>query len=131
MLTGHKDTDKLVLENMDDKTLMNSMVSNKSLLKIGEGIFKERLKNNYPYLYEKKPFLESYRSYYLRMMYYLGKLREIFGVDYIPVPSFDPEGVYRGFKNVFTDDGKLTENFAKYHVQYLIPYYAELGDEEK
>jgi hypothetical protein len=62
MITNQRDTDRLVLQNMDDRTLLNAMKANKSLFKMGEDIFKERLKTRYPFLYARKPFLESYRT---------------------------------------------------------------------
>jgi hypothetical protein len=128
MITSQRDTDKLVLQNMDDRTLMNTMKANKSLLKMGEDIFKERLRKAYPLLYTKKPFLESYRNYYLKMMYYLGKLKEEFNVDYIPAPSFDPEALYRGFSM----NKKLYSNKSKIPIlEHLIPFYTEIGDEGK
>lgn len=132
MLTGNKDTDKLVLERMDDKTLINTMATNPALLRIGEVVFRDRLRNNYPYLFQKKPVFENYRRYYLRMMYYIFKLKEDFNIDYVPVPSFDPEGLYRGLSLTFkTKSGKLIKHtFDRDHKKYLIPYYAELGNED-
>lgn len=127
MITSQRDTDKLVLEKMDDRTLMDTMKANKSLLRMGEEIFRERLKNAYPLLYVKKPFLESYRNYYLKMMYYLGKLKEEFIVDYIPAASFDPEALYRGF-NI---ERKVFLKNRREFLEKLLPFYAEIGDEKK
>lgn len=125
MITGNRDTDTHLFRLMDDETLITVMSTNKELLRKGEEIFKERLRDNYPYLYKKKPYLETYKNYYLKMMYYIGKLKEEFDVDYIPVASFDPEGVYRGFSL------KKAGVYFKNMNIYLIPYYAELKDEEK
>lgn len=131
MITGHKDADTYLLKSMDDRTLMKTLLSleNTEILAKGEDIFKERLRNNYPYLYEKKPFLETYRNYYLKMMYYIGKLKEEFNIDYVPVLSFNPEGVYRGFKLRKEEEAEYFSNYDIIH--FMAPYYAELGDEKK
>ena len=133
-ITSLKDTDRVlintVLEAKNDKDLLNLLATNKSLLRLGEEVLKQRMYKTYPILASRKPFFENWRSYYLKTVYYINKLKEEFNVDYIPTPSFDPEGFYNGlhFMKV-SDDNYSTRsiNHAKY--RYMIFCLAEYGDE--
>src|SRR5581483_6761477 len=93
--TNVKDVDRLILDAADDETLLNILQMNKNFVRLGEEAFKRRMFKYYPYLAAKKPFLEPWGKYYLSNVYYINKLKEEFGLDYYPVPSFYPEGIYR------------------------------------
>lgn len=122
--TQLKDTDRLILLEVDDRTLLEILKVNKNLLSLGEETFKKRMELRYPVLAKLKPSSDKWAKYYLDMVYYINKLKEDYGIDYIPVSSFDPLEYY-----FFKTNGKLfyaaTENV---HISEIL---AELGDEKR
>jgi hypothetical protein len=92
--TQLKDTDRLILEAVDDRTLLDVLKVNRNLLILGEDAFKKRMQLKYPVLVKSKPYGKKWTKYYLDMIYYINKLKEDYNIDYIPVSSFDPAGYY-------------------------------------
>jgi len=125
--TNVKDVDRLILDAADDKTLLNILLMNKNLVKLGEEAFKRRMLKYYPYLAKKKPESISWSKYYLSNVYYINKLKEEFDLDYYPVPTFYPEGVYRLLSYIkHYEEGRIN-NFK----DILIRDFAiEMGDEK-
>lgn len=136
-LSGLRDTDRLILSAVpDDETLLNLMKTNKFLLKEGERIFENRMKNAYPMLASKKPPLEKWSRYYLRNMYYINLIKEKYDIPYIPVNSFVPQQIWESLENDMAKHNHLEEARVMkwiliYRRKLLLKLYAELGDLEK
>ncbi|GAG85778.1 unnamed protein product [marine sediment metagenome] len=87
MLTRYKDVDLYeILMNLDDESLLNFCKSavkqeyEKSLC-ADETFWKLRMKNYYPSYYHLNN--QSWKDFYLKMVYYLSKLEELSGIPYI------------------------------------------------
>ena len=122
-LSGLRDTDRLILAAMDDRSLLEMMKTNKKFFREGELAFEKRMKQRYPELAKKKEDGERWSQFYLQNVYFLNKLKEEFNIDYVPVPFFNPEALYRVRKldNTYNYDTNI----------YLSQCYAELGDKTK
>ena len=135
-ITSLKDTDRVlintVLEAKNDKDLLNLLATNKSLLRLGEEVLKQRMLSKYPVLADKKPFFENWRSYYLKTVYYINKLKEEFNIDYIPTPAFDPEGFYNGLHYMAANNQDYPEESIENEKNiYILNCLAEYGDEKR
>lgn len=136
-ITGIRDVDRLIMQVTDDASLLQMMKSNKYLLREGEKIFEARMKVSYPILANRKPFFEKWSKYYLSNIYFLNSLKEQYGIEYIPVISFDPAALYRVARvdNKDKTSGGSPESprpSGSYRTAvYLAQCYAELGDKEK
>lgn len=133
MITKIRDTDRVLintlLESKNYKDILSLLSTNKYLLRLGEETLKQRMFSTHPVLAKRKPFFENWRSYYLKTLHNINKLKEEFNIDYIPTPSFDPEGFYHGLYvmkiNKFTPS-YFNENKFRYMANYL----SEYGDEK-
>ena len=125
--TQLKDTDRLILDAADDRTLLEILKVNRNLLILGEDAFKKRIQRSYPVLAKLKPYGMKWAKYYLDMVYYISKLKEEYDIDYIPVSSFDPAGYY-----VSKQIQKNIHNYLNIlrHAKHTAEIFAELGDEK-
>ncbi|GAG91534.1 unnamed protein product, partial [marine sediment metagenome] len=53
----------------------------------------------YPLLIPLKKGNESWKHFYVKMVYYISKLKEKFGIPYIPTKGYDPEEFYKMYVN--------------------------------
>ena len=56
------------------------------------------MRRKYPLLIKFKKPDENYKNLYLRMITYIAKLQEEFGIPYIHLPDLDPMRFYNKFK---------------------------------
>ena len=92
-----KDVYEYLTNFADDKTILNMLSVNKKFN--DEQFFKRVMGRKYPLLLKYKGAErsnETYKEFFIRLVYYLSKLDEEFGIPYIAVPDFDPEGFYLG-----------------------------------
>ena len=76
----------------EDRTILNMLRVNRHFY---DGQFFERLfSKRYPLLKQFKSEKQSWKEFYLLMTQYIYLLQEA-GMDYIPVPNFNPETVYK------------------------------------
>lgn len=96
-ITGYKDTDLLVLEILDDKSLFSVMQTNKAYSELPDSFFEKRTKQKYPYLAVYKPEYQTWKYFYIHNSYYIGKLKEEYDLDYVsfPGPNCKPEKIYK------------------------------------
>lgn len=126
--TQLKDTDRLILDATDDRTLLEILKVNRNLLILGEDSFKKRIQRSYPVLAKLKPYGIKWAKYYLDMVYYISKLKEDYDIDYIPVSSFDPASYYiskKNERNIAKDLNLLRDS------SHMAEILAELGDETR
>ena len=101
-LTKNKDVDKLILSNLDDKSLLNFCKIKNQYVQVlcqDENFWINRINSKYPYLKEHKLQNQTWRQFFIRMTYYIAKLEEEFGIPYIPAKGYDPEWFYIQWKN--------------------------------
>lgn len=112
--TDVKDVDHLISEAADDETLLKLLQVNRNLLTVGEKAFRDRMMKRYPVLASLKdnkdinPEDITWAKYYLKMTYYINKLKEKYNIDYIDVSSFEPAGFLKmlDFKPDFVEYSK-------------------------
>jgi hypothetical protein len=67
-----KDTDRFILEKLDDRDLLNAILSNKYFYSLtNEDFWKKRLMDRYPSTLEYKKEGETWKQYYLKVVYYI------------------------------------------------------------
>ena len=75
------DVYEYLANHADDKTILNMLSVNK---KFNDNIFFERIMTRkYPLLIQFKNDGETLKQFYVRMVHYLSKLEEEFGIPYI------------------------------------------------
>jgi len=83
MFTGNKDVDKMILENIpDEKSFLSLCLTNKYLYNLcDEDMFRKRIMRKYKaaLFYHKN---ESYKKFYLKLMYFIDKLKEEYNFDF-------------------------------------------------
>src|SRR5665647_110319 len=81
--TGHKDTDRLVLLNLNGKDLLSFCSSTAYLNNLcDEQLFQNRIINTPLEKVKLKYPNLNYRNFYAIMMYYIGLLQEIYNYKY-------------------------------------------------
>lgn len=134
MITKIRDTDRVLINALLDsknyKDLLSLLSTTKYLLRLGEETLKQRMFSTHPVLANRKPFFENWRSYYLKVLHNINKLKEEFNINYIPTPSFIPEDFYHGLYimklNIFQPwIFKIEKD------NYIANYLSEYGDKEK
>ena len=83
-LTGLKDVDREVLKHLDDEDLLKVCVIDKRFWNhvCDENFFKRRLEHKYSGVQKYKKEKETWRNFYLRLMYYISKMKEEFKFIY-------------------------------------------------
>jgi hypothetical protein len=91
-LTGNKDADRKILEILNDKDLFESMLVNKYIYSlIDENFWRNRMISNFPSTFEFKSENETWKNYYLKVVYYIDKLKRDFKFNFI---KGDPKKYY-------------------------------------
>lgn len=114
-ITRGRDTDFYLLQSLDDEKLLKILSLNKEFLKLGSKFFEKRLKEKYPLLVKFKPMKMNFTKYYLSQVYYIAKLKEDYGIDYVPAPTLNPKIYYYQM-----------EKYSDFGAQYS--YIGETGD---
>ena len=126
-LRDRKDIYLSIAKNADDRTILNMLSVNK---KFSDSLFFEQVfKVKYPYLIRFKPKDQSWKQFYLKMIFYLEELKKR-GIPYIPSEHYDVKKYY----NIITDYEVLNaleglpveENHLP--IFYLFPYAAQNND---
>jgi hypothetical protein len=89
---------QIALES-DWQTIKNMIIANNSE-KFNETFFKLLLQKRYPLLLKYKPEYETYKKYFLKVIYALAKLSEDFEFPYIPNKNFNPIEFYKTYKGL-------------------------------
>ena len=90
-----KDAYEYLLNFADDRDVLNMLSVNKKFR--DEKLFERIMKRRYPLLLKFKPSGESYKSFFIEMVYYISKLQEDFGIPYIPFRKFNPKMFYYSY----------------------------------
>lgn len=97
-ILGIKDLDRHLAKYVDDKDVLNMIVNKKYLELFDEQFFYNLLLLKYPLLIRFKKENETWKNFYIQMVYYLAKLKEEFDFPYIPAINYNPKSVYKHFK---------------------------------
>tara|TARA_R110001599_G_scaffold77421_3_gene211285 strand:- start:122 stop:922 length:801 start_codon:yes stop_codon:yes gene_type:complete len=90
-----KDVYEYLTNFADDKTILNMLSVNKKFN--DEQFFKRVLQRKYPLLLRFKGdeiSNETYKQFFIRMVYYISKLEEEFSIPYIPHKNYNPESFF-------------------------------------
>ena len=118
MLSGHRDTDIIVLSKLDDKDLFSACLTSKYENKLcNETFFYNRFLTRYPKTMKFKPENLSWRKYYLNTISYIDKLNKKFNFKYIDTSLFSPEDYYYRNENI----AKYFDEIANYEYEGRIP----------
>lgn len=96
-MSGNLDADRLILLELNDRDLINTCNTNRYFRNqvCNELFFLKRLINKYPDTLINKPKNTTYKNWYLKIVFYVAKLKEQFDYDYI---GGNPEVQYEIFK---------------------------------
>lgn len=92
-----KDVYLYITDFADDKTILNMLSVNKKFK--DEKFFELVINKRYPLLIKFKRVDETWKKFYVRMIYYIALLEEKYGIPYIPTQGYNPEDFYRHSKN--------------------------------
>lgn len=116
MFSASKDTDFLIMEKMDDVSLLNFCKLNHHTIKLCDNdlFWEKRTKRNFEKLYRTKTQGESWKEFYLNILYYIYKLQEDFKYEYDYEDDDDyydddetPKATYNKLKASVNDKVKL------------------------
>jgi ankyrin repeat protein len=84
MLTGNKDTDREVLRHLDDRDLLKVCHVSKNLWNkvCDDDFLRRRLTEKYPGIEKYKKEGESWKDFFLKALFYIGKMKEEFKFEY-------------------------------------------------
>ena len=109
MERSFKQFDKVALlalaRNMDDKTLLTFCKTDKyfnSKICNNDSFWENRINEKYPFLVSFKTKEETWKNFYLEMIFYINKLKEEFGIPYIPTKDYNPRRFY--YENKYRGD---------------------------
>ena len=82
-----------LISSADDETVIQMLNANVNF-RPDDSFFERLMSRKYPLLTQYKA--GTWKQTYLKMIYYIAKLEEEFGIPYIPVEDFNPEKFYKG-----------------------------------
>ena len=99
--TGHKDTDREILMELNDRDLLVACSANKYFLNnVCDEKFLKRRFSKYPGIEDYKKDDESWRAFFLNTIYYIAKLKEDFNYNYM---FGNPQAQYEAFTRAKLD----------------------------
>lgn len=97
MFSKNKDADRIILQHLDDRDLLQLILVNKYAYSLtDENFWRNRLMLKYPSTVEFRRD-ESWKEYYLSVVYYIDKLKNKYNYIYV---KRDPKYIYDVFKNI-------------------------------
>lgn len=94
-LQDRKDVYLSIAKNADDRTILNMLCVNKKFS--DPEFFKQVFQTKYPFLIKFKKEEESWKEFYVKMIFYISKIEER-GFPYIPSENYDPRVYYEVFR---------------------------------
>ena len=92
-----KDTYEHILNFADDREIIIMLSLNKKFN--DEKLFERVMKKRYPFLLRYRKENETWKELYVRMVFYISRLKELFHIPYINVQDYNPETFYQNYKN--------------------------------
>ncbi len=87
----NKDADRIILEQLDDRDLLQLMIVNKYVYNLAdENFWRNRLMSKYPSSSEFKRD-QTWKEYYLSVVYYIDRLKNKYNYSYM---KGDPKEIY-------------------------------------
>lgn len=97
---------------VDDETLLNMMKTSKIHFdKFDDKFFLSYLQKHYPNLISYKPLTESYKKYYLSVIYSIAKLKEKYNFIYSPDKNYDVVTVFKNVERIQKSLPLFVENY--------------------
>ena len=117
-ITGHKDTDRLVFLQLDDKDLLRSCQVNSYTNKLcDDSFFLNRILKKYPSWFNSNIYKQKWRKFYLNQLIYIDKLNK-FGFTYSD-KSLGSAEEYYDILNYDLSLGKINEAIEKSYIDLL------------
>ena len=83
-ISGLKDIDREILKHVDDKELLQICTLNlKTWNEVCDDNFLRRRLGKYPGIAKYKQYKETWKRFFLRIMYYINKMREDYNFEYV------------------------------------------------
>ena len=92
-----KDTYEYILNFADDRDIINMLSSNRKFR--DDKLFERVMKKRYPIILRFKDENMNWTNFYIQTIFYLSKLKEDFGLPYLPTLDFNPELVYNALSS--------------------------------
>jgi len=92
-----KDVYEYLTNFADDRTVLEMLSVNKQFN--NPTLFERIIDRKYPLLKHLKRENESWRHFYVRMIHYIAKLKEDYGIPYIPTKGYNPEWLYKQWRH--------------------------------
>ena len=125
MLSGLKDVDREILKYVDDKELLKiCSIDRKTWNEICDDNFLKRRLARYPDIEKFKKEDESYKQFFLRVIYYTSKMREEFEFEY---KDDDFIHQYKLLKEYQNDSSKLLWHVSKHGYLDLVKHIVKKG----
>ncbi len=100
----NKDADRIILEQLDDRDLLQLMIVNKYVYNLAdENFWRNRLMSKYPGAVEYKK--GSWKEYYLSVVYYVDLIKRYYNYSYL---KGDPKEIYNIFKDTETSGTRVS-----------------------
>ena len=114
MFSTNKDANRIILQNLDDSDLFHTLLVNKYANFLGnEDFFRNRLITKYPSTAIYKPTEQSWKKYYLSVIYYIDKMKTEYDFEFT---IGDPKVYYKLLRKNFKTNKrtvKIKENLIK------------------
>ena len=126
----NKDLILYVANLSDDRAVLN-LLSVSKRFRIPEN-FKRIFQQRYPLIMRFKPEELSWIQFYIEVIYFLGKLKEEFNIDYLPTYDFNPKDVYRFVIKELQQYPETTKRRIDYYTKHTKGYhvlYSSNGEE--
>ena len=91
-----KDAYEHILNFADDREIIIMLSMNKKFN--DEKLFERVMKKRYPFLVRYRKENETWKELYVRMVFYISRLKELFYIPYINVEGYNPETFYQNYK---------------------------------
>ena len=122
-----KDIYEYITNFADDETIINLLSTNTQLR--DNTLFERIMRRRYPLLIRYKKLNEDWINLYLRMAHYILKLKEEFGLDYVPSSKLDPQFFYYSLIIHPEKAGQKRKVSKREVIVEYLPYVATAGSD--
>ncbi len=92
-----KDTYEYILNFADDREIIIMLSLNKKFNNVK--LFERVMTKRYPFLIRYRKKNETWKELYVRTVFYISRLKELYNIPYINVNGYNPEAFYYKYMN--------------------------------
>ena len=97
-----KDVYEYLTNFADDRDILNMLSVNRQF-NFDDEIFRRVMQRKYPLLIRYRNENETWKSLFIRMVYYLSELKEKYGIPYIPTDGCDPKKILKNNDRIYEE----------------------------